>query len=249
MRISQDDEVGQTVMSGMGELHLEVVVDRMRREYKVEGNIGRPRVAYRESITRASRAEGRLVRQTGGHGQYGHVWLELEPLERGAGLVFEESIRGGAIPREFIPAVEKGVQDAVAVGPISGFPVVDLKVTAVDGSYHEVDSSEMAFRIAASMATKEAMRKAGPMLLEPLMALEAVSPGEFLGEILSELGGRRAVIRGIEGSGDIQVVRARVPLSESFGYATALRSITQGRASYTLEFECYGEAASQSGAA
>ena len=192
---------------------------------------------------------GRLVRQTGGHGQYGHVWLEIEPLERGAGIVFEESIRGGAIPREFIPAVEKGVQDAVAVGPISGFPVVDMRVTAVDGSYHEVDSSEMAFRIAASMATKEAMRKANPMLLEPLMVLEVVSPGEFLGEILSELGGRRAVIRGIEGSGDIQVVRARIPLSESFGYATALRSITQGRASYTLEFECYGEAASKSGAA
>ena len=249
LRISHDDEVGQTVMSGMGELHLEIVVDRMRREYKVEGNVGRPRVAYRETVTRQSRAEGRLVRQTGGHGQYGHVWLEIEPLGRGAGLVFEESIRGGAIPREFIPAVEKGVQDAVAVGPISGFPVVDVKVTAVDGSYHEVDSSEMAFRIAASMAAKEAMRKAGPRLLEPLMALEVVSPGEFLGEILSELGGRRATIRGIEGSGDIQVVRARVPLSESFGYATALRSITQGRASYTLEFECYGEAASRSGAA
>ena len=249
LRISHDDEVGQTVMSGMGELHLEIVVDRMKREYKVEGNVGRPRVAFRESITRPSRAEGRLVRQTGGHGQYGHVWLEIEPLDRGGGLVFEESIRGGAIPREFIPAVEKGVQDAVAVGPISGFPVVDMKVTAVDGSYHEVDSSEMAFRIAASMATKEAMRRASPTLLEPLMALEVVSPGEFLGEILSELGGRRAVIRGIEGSGDIQVVRARVPLSESFGYATALRSITQGRASYTLEFECYGETASQSGAA
>jgi elongation factor G len=243
LRISHDDEVGQTVMSGMGELHLEIVVDRMRREYKVEGNVGRPRVAYREAITRPSRAEGRLVRQTGGHGQYGHVWLEIEPLERGAGLVFEEKIRGGAVPREFIPAVEKGVQDAVAVGPISGYPVVDMKVTAVDGSYHEVDSSEMAFRIAASMATKEAMRKGRPMLLEPLMALEVVSPGEFLGEILSELGGRRAVIRGIEGSGGIQVVKARVPLSESFGYATALRSITQGRAGYTMEFECYGKAA------
>ena len=249
LQVSHDDEVGQTVMSGMGELHLEIVVDRMKREYKVEGNVGRPRVAFREAITRPSRAEGRLVRQTGGHGQYGHVWLEVEPLERGAGLAFEEKIRGGAIPREFIAAVEKGVQDAAAVGPISGFPVVDMKVTAVDGSYHEVDSSEMAFRIAASMATKEAMRKASPVLLEPIMALEVVSPGEFLGEILSELGGRRAVIRGIEGSGDIQVVRARVPLSESFGYATALRSITQGRAGYTLEFESYGKTASKTAAA
>ena len=244
LRINQDDEVGQTVMSGMGELHLEIVVDRMKREYKVEASVGRPRVAYREAVTRPSRAEGRLVRQTGGHGQYGHVWLEVEPMERGSGLVFEDKIRGGAIPREFMPAVEKGVQDAAAVGPISGFQVVDMKVTAVDGSYHEVDSSEMAFRIAASMATKEAMRKARPMLLEPLMALEVVSPGEFLGEILSELGGRHGVIRGIEGSGDIQVVKARVPLSESFGYATALRSITQGRAGYTLEFESYGKAAS-----
>ncbi len=244
LRINQDDEVGQTVMSGMGELHLEIVVDRMKREYKVEASVGRPRVAYREAVTRPSRAEGRLVRQTGGHGQYGHVWLEVEPMERGSGLVFEDKIRGGAIPREFMPAVEKGVQDAAAVGPISGFPVVDMKVTAVDGSYHDVDSSEMAFRIAASMATKEAMRKARPMLLEPLMALEVVSPGEFLGEILSELGGRHGVIRGIEGSGDIQVVKARVPLSESFGYATALRSITQGRAGYTLEFESYGKAAS-----
>ena len=244
LRISQDDEVGQTVMSGMGELHLEIVVDRMKREYKVEASVGRPRVAYREAVTRPSRAEGRLVRQTGGHGQYGHVWVEVEPIERGSGLVFEDKIRGGAIPREFMPAVEKGVQDAAAVGPISGFPVVDMKVTAVDGSYHDVDSSEMAFRIAASMATKEAMRKARPILLEPLMALEVVSPGEFLGEILSELGGRHAVIRGIEGSGDIQVVKARVPLSESFGYATALRSITQGRAGYTLEFESYGKAAS-----
>jgi elongation factor G len=244
LRINQDDEVGQTVMSGMGELHLEIVVDRMKREYKVEASVGRPRVAYREAVTRPSRAEGRLVRQTGGHGQYGHVWVEVEPIERGSGLVFEDKIRGGAIPREFMPAVEKGVQDAAAVGPISGFPVVDMKVTAVDGSYHDVDSSEMAFRIAASMATKEAMRKARPMLLEPLMALEVVSPGEFLGEILSELGGRHGVIRGIEGSGDIQVVKARVPLSESFGYATALRSITQGRAGYTLEFESYGKAAS-----
>lgn len=245
LRISQDEEVGQTVMSGMGELHLEIIVDRIRREYKVEANVGQPRVGYREAITRPSKAEGRLVRQTGGHGQYGHVWLEIEPLERGSGLVFEDRIRGGAIPREYISSVEKGVQDALDSGPLSGFPVVDVKVMLVDGSYHEVDSSEMAFRIAGSMAAKEAVRKGNPALLEPFMALEIVSPGEFLGEILSELGRRRATIRGIEGQGEIQVVKAKIPLSESFGYATALRSLTQGRASHTLEFDRYEEAVNQ----
>ncbi len=245
LQISQDEEVGQTVMSGMGELHLEIIVDRMRREYKVEANVGQPRVGYREAITRPSKAEGRLVRQTGGHGQYGHVWLEIEPLERGSGLVFEDRIRGGAIPREYISSVEKGVQDALDSGPLSGFPVVDVKVMLVDGSYHEVDSSEMAFRVAGSMAAKEAVRKGNPALLEPVMALEIVSPGEFLGEILSELGRRRATIRGIEGQGEIQVVKARIPLSESFGYATALRSLTQGRASHTLEFDRYEEAVKQ----
>ncbi len=245
LQISQDEEVGQTVMSGMGELHLEIIVDRMRREYKVEATVGQPRVGYREAITRPSKAEGRLVRQTGGHGQYGHVWLEIEPLERGSGLVFEDRIRGGAIPREYISSVEKGVQDALDSGPLSGFPVVDVKVMLVDGSYHEVDSSEMAFRVAGSMAAKEAVRKGNPALLEPVMALEIVSPGEFLGEILSELGRRRATIRGIEGQGEIQVVKARIPLSESFGYATALRSLTQGRASHTLEFDRYEEAVKQ----
>ena len=245
LKISQDEEVGQTVMSGMGELHLEIIVDRMKREYKVESNIGKPRVAYRESIRAPTKAEGRLVRQTGGHGQYGHVWIEIEPLERGSGVVFEDKVRGGRIPREFIPAVEKGVQDALAVGPLSGYPVVDLKVTLVDGSYHDVDSSEMAFRIAGSMAAKEAVRTASPVLLEPVMVLEIVSPGEFLGEILAELGSRRATIKGIEGQGEIQVVKARLPLIESFGYATALRSLTQGRASYTLEFDRYEQAAKQ----
>ena len=245
LRISQDEEVGQTVMSGMGELHLEIIVDRMRREYKVEANVGQPRVGYREAITRPSKAEGRLVRQTGGHGQYGHVWLEMQPLERGSGVVFEDRIRGGAIPKEYISSVEKGVQDALDSGPLSGFPVVDVKVMLVDGSYHEVDSSEMAFRIAGSMAAKEAVRKGNPTLLEPVMALEIVSPGEFLGEVLSELGRRRATIRGIEGQGEIQIVKARIPLSESFGYATALRSLTQGRASHTLEFDRYEEAVKQ----
>ena len=239
LKISHDDELGQTIMSGMGELHLEIVVDRARREYKVEGNVGKPRVAYREAITQPARAEGRLVRQTGGHGQYGHVWLEIEPLERGAGFQFEDRIRGGAIPREFITAVEKGVQDALGAGPLGGYPVVDVKVSLVDGSYHDVDSSEMAFRIAGSMGAKEAIRRAHPVLLEPIMRVEIVTPGEFLGEVLGELGHRRANIRNIEGHGDIQAVWARLPLAESFGYVSSLRSVSQGRASYSMEFDRY----------
>ena len=242
LKVKYDKELGQTIMSGMGELHLEVVVDRMRREYRVEGNIGKPRVAYREAVTKSVRTEGRFVRQTGGHGQYGHVWLEIEPLKRGSGFQFEDAVKGGTIPREFISAVEKGVQDALGVGPLAGYPVVDLKATLVDGSYHDVDSSEMAFRIAGSMAAKAGMRKARPILLEPVMRLEVVTPGEFLGEVLGDLGGRRAGITGIEGQGSIQVVRARLPLGESFGYAGTLRSLTQGRASYSLEFDCYQEA-------
>ena len=238
-----DEEVGQTVISGMGELHLDIIVDRMKREYKVDANVGRPRVAYRESVSRKGRGEGRLVRQTGGHGQFAHVILELEPLERGSGVVFEEKIRGGAIPREFIPAVEKGIEDALGVGPLSGYPVVDVKVVLVDGRYHEVDSSEMAFRIAGSMATKSAIDKGGPLRLEPVMKLEIVTPGEFLGDVLGDLGRRRAAIRSIEGHGDLQTVRARIPLAESFGYAGTLRSLTQGRASYSMEFERYEEAA------
>ena len=241
-KITHDDELGQTIMSGMGELHLEIMLDRMRREYKVEGNVGKPRVAYREAITRHQRAEGRLVRQTGGHGQYGHVWIEAEPLDRGAGFQFEDQIKGGAIPREYIPAVEKGVEDALGVGPLAGFPVVDLKVTLVDGSYHEVDSSEMAFRIAGSMAAKAVIKRARPVLLEPIMRLELVTPGEFLGDVLGELGRRRAAIRSIEGQGDIQSIRAQIPLGESFGYASTLRSLTQGRASFSLEFDRYQKA-------
>ena len=242
LKVNSDEELGQTIMSGMGELHLEIIVDRMRREYKVESNLGKPRVAYREAITVAVRAEGRLVRQTGGHGQYGHVWVEVEPLDRGAGFVFEDRIKGGDVPREFIPAVRKGVEDALGVGPLGGYPVVDLKVALVDGSYHDVDSSEMAFRIAGSMAVKAAIRKAHPVLLEPIMQLEDITPGEFLGDVLGDLGRRRAQITGIEGMQDIQVVRALMPLGESFGYANTLRSLTQGRASYSLEFHRYEEA-------
>ena len=244
LTIKFDEELGQTIMSGMGELHLEIIVDRMKREYRVEGNVGKPRVAYREAITAHARAEGRLVRQTGGHGQYGHVWLEIEPAERGGGYQFDSKIKAGAIPREFIPAVEKGVQEALSVGPLAGFPVVDLKVTLVDGSYHDVDSSEMAFRIAGSIGAKEAIRKARPVLLEPVMQLQIVTPGEFLGEVLGDLGGRRANIRNIEGQGSTQVVRAQIPLGESFGYAGVLRSLTQGRASYSIEFDSYQQAPS-----
>ena len=241
-KVHYDSETGQTVMSGMGELHLEVLTDRMKREFKVEGNVGKPRVAYREAITSASRVQGRLVRQTGGHGQYADVWIEMEPLERGSGVQFENRIRGGDIPGEYIPAVESGVRDALNTGPLSGYPVVDVKVSLVDGSYHDVDSSKMAFQIAGSMAAKSAVRKSHPIVLEPVMRLEVVTPGEFLGEILGDLGRRRAGIKNIEGQGDIQMVQAHLPLGESFGYATALRSLSQGRASYTMEFESYEEA-------
>ncbi len=243
LEVVYDEEVGQTVISGMGELHLDIIVDRMRREYKVDSNVGRPRVAYRETIRRKGRGEGRLVRQTGGHGQFAHVILEIEPLERGGGVEFADQIRGGAIPREYIPAVEKGIQDALGVGPLSGYPVVDVKVNLVDGRYHEVDSSEMAFRIAGSMAAKSAIDKARPTRLEPIMKLEIATPGEFLGDVLGDLGRRRAPIKSIEGTGDIQSVQARIPLAESFGYAGTLRSLTQGRATYSMEFERYEEAA------
>jgi elongation factor G len=249
LKVSFDDEIGQTIMSGMGELHLEIVVDRVRREYKVDANVGRPRVAYREAISRPARAEGRLVRQTGGHGQYGHVWLEVEPSERGVGFKFEDSITGGAIPKEFISAVRAGVQDALGSGPLGGYPVVDVSVRLVDGSYHEVDSSEMAFRIAGSLAVKAAIQRAAPVLLEPVMSLEVVTPGEFLGDVLGELGRRRANIRNIEGRGDVQTVKARLPLAESFGYVNSLRSLTQGRAGHSMEFEEYEEAPAEVAAA
>ena len=234
-----DDETGQTIISGMGELHLDILTDRMRREYKVEGNVGKPRVAFRETIGRKARVEGRLVRQTGGHGQYGHVWIEMEPLERGTGILFESAIKGGTIPQEFIRPIEDGVRQALNTGPLSGYPVVDVKVTLVDGSYHEVDSSGMAFQIAGSMAAKAAVNKAGAILLEPIMRLEIVVPGAFLGDVLGDLGRRRANIRNIEGLRDVQSIRALVPLGESFGYADSLRSLTQGRASYTMEFGSY----------
>ena len=234
-----NDETGQTVISGMGELHLEVLVDRMRREFDVEARVGQPRVAYRETLTKPVRIEGRFVRQTGGHGQYGHVWLVIEPQERGDGNLFVNGISGGDIPRQFIPAVENGVKQALDNGPMAGYPLVDLKVTLVDGSYHTVDSSEMAFRSAAMLAIREGARKGAPVLQEPFFEMEVVTPGEFLSDVLGDLGGRRARIRSIEGQDDLQTVRAMIPLGETFAYTTALRSITKGRASYTMEFRHY----------
>ena len=237
--VRHDEETGQTIISGMGELHLEVLIDRLRREFGVGANVGKPKVSFRETITKPATAEGRFVRQTGGHGQFGDVWLELEPLERGSGLVFESRIRGGVIPREFIRPVEQGVKQAAENGSIAGYRVVDLKVTLVDGSYHPVDSSELAFRAAGSLAFREAFRKGQPVLLEPIMEMEVVTPAEFLGTVLGDLNSRRAQIQTIEGGDDIQQIRVLVPLSESFGYATGLRSMTQGRATHTMEFKYY----------
>ena len=240
-KVRYDNETGQTIISGMGELHLEVLVDRMSREFGVVGRVGKPRVSYREAITSSSRVQGRFVRQTGGRGQYGDVWLEIEPQERGAGFLFENKIVGGAIPREYIPSIERGIREALENGPLGGFPVIDLKATLVDGSYHPVDSSEIAFKIAGSMALKEGVRKARPVLLEPIMEVEAVTPGEFLGDVLGDLSSHRATIRSIEGQEGIQVVKALIPLAETFGYTPHLRSLTQGRAVASMEFKHYEE--------
>ena len=237
--VKYDDETGQTIMSGMGELHLEVLVDRMKREFDVEASVGKPRVSYRETITQPVRIEGRYVRQTGGHGQYGHIWLELEPLERGAGISFENAIVGGAIPRQYISAVEKGVREALGNGPLAGYLLVDMKVTLVDGSYHATDSSEIAFRSAGMIAIREGVRKCKPVLLEPIVDLVVVTPGEFLSDVLGDLGTRRAQIRNIEGEGEIQELRALLPLGETFAYTTALRSMSRGRATFTMEFRHY----------
>jgi len=241
-RISTDPETGQTIISGMGELHLEIIVDRLMREFKVEANVGRPQVAYREAIRQPARGEGRYVRQTGGRGQYGHCILEIEPLPPGQGFEFVNKIVGGVIPKEFIPAIEGGVREAMDTGVIAGYPVVDVRVAVVDGSYHEVDSSEMAFKIAGSLAFKAAMQKANPTIKEPIMAVEIVTPEQFLGDVIGDLNSRRGRIEGIEpGPGGTQTIRAHVPLAEMFGYATALRSLTQGRATYVMQPSHYEE--------
>ena len=236
-----DQETGQTIIAGMGELHLEIIVDRMLREFKVEANVGRPQVAYKETIRKAVKTEGKFVRQSGGRGQYGHVWLEIEPLEQGKGYEFENKIVGGVIPKDFISAVDAGVREALTSGVLAGYPAVDIKATLYDGSYHEVDSSEMAFKIAGSIAFKEGMRKASPVLLEPVMKVEAVVPEDYLGDVIGDINARRGQIEGMEPRGGAQVIRGFVPLSEMFGYATDLRSKTQGRGVYTMQFSHYTE--------
>ncbi|MCG6870560.1 MAG: elongation factor G [Gammaproteobacteria bacterium] len=241
-RVATDEESGQTIISGMGELHLDIIVDRMKREFKVEANVGAPQVAYRETIRRPVEQEGKFVRQSGGRGQYGHVWLRIEPQEPGAGFEFENAIVGGVVPKEYIPAVGKGVEEQMGNGVIAGYPVVDVKVTLYDGSYHDVDSSEMAFKIAGSMGFKAGAAKADPVLLEPVMKVEVVSPEEYMGDVMGDLNRRRGIVQGMEDAPAGKVIRAEVPLGEMFGYATDLRSATQGRATYSMEFQKYAEA-------
>jgi elongation factor G len=239
LRCRTDEETGQTILSGMGELHLEIIIDRMRREFKVEANIGAPQVAYRESITKSVEVQGKFVRQSGGRGQYGDCWLRIEPQEPGAGFEYVDAIKGGVIPKEYIPAVGKGAEEASQNGILAGFPIVDVKVTCFDGSYHDVDSSEMAFKIAGSMGFKEGAAKAGPVLLEPIMAVEVVTPEDYMGDVMGDLSSRRGRIMGMEGRAGAQVVNAHVPLANMFGYSTDLRSATQGRATYTMVFDHY----------
>jgi len=240
-RVHTDEESGQTIISGMGELHLEIIVDRLKREFKVEANVGKPQVAYRETIRKAVEQEGKFVRQSGGRGQYGHVWLKIEPREPGAGYEFENSIVGGVVPREYIPAVDKGIQEQMQNGVIAGYPVVDFKVTLFDGSYHEVDSSEMAFKIAGSMGFREGALKADPVLLEPIMKVEVVTPEDYMGDVMGDLNRRRGLPQGMDDTPAGKVIRAEVPLAEMFGYATDLRSMSQGRATYSMEFLKYHE--------
>ncbi len=242
-RVEYDNETAQTVVSGMGELHLDIIADRIRREYRVDANVGKPKVAYRETVTAAARAEERFIRQTGGHGQYGHVIMAIEPLSRGEGVQFESKITGGAIPNEFIPAVESGARGALKSGPLAGFPVVDVKLTLLDGSYHEVDSSSVSFATAASRAANALVARGSPTFLEPVMKLEVVTPGDFLGDVLGDLNRRRAQIGNIEGRGDIQSVQSQIPLAECFGYTGSLRSLTQGRAAQNMEFDNYAPVA------
>jgi len=242
-RVRTDEESGQTIISGMGELHLEIIVDRMRREFSVDANVGAPQVAYREAIRKAVEQEGKFIKQSGGRGQYGHVWIKLEPHETGKGFEFVDAIKGGTVPREYIPAVEKGLRETLPNGVLAGFPVVDVKVTLFDGSYHDVDSNENAFKMAASMAFKDAMRKASPVLLEPMMAVEVETPEDFMGNVMGDLSSRRGMVQGMEDQvGGIKLIKAEVPLAEMFGYSTTLRSLSQGRATYSMEFKHYSEA-------
>ena len=242
-RVRSDEETGQTIISGMGELHLEIIVDRMRREFHVEANVGAPQVAYRECIKKSVEQEGKFVKQSGGRGQFGHVWLKIEPNEAGKGYEFVDAVKGGTVPREYIPAVDKGLQDCIKSGVLAGFPVVDIKFTLFDGSYHDVDSNENAFRMAASMAFKEGLKKAQPTLLEPMMSVEVETPEEYMGNIMGDLSSRRGVVQGMEDiPGGIKAIKAEVPLAEMFGYSTTMRSLSQGRATYSMEFKHYVEA-------
>ncbi|SEN83100.1 translation elongation factor 2 (EF-2/EF-G) [Nitrosospira multiformis] len=241
-RVRTDEESGQTIISGMGELHLEIIVDRMKREFGVEANVGAPQVAYREAIRKSVDVEGKFIKQSGGRGQYGHVWIKMEQNEAGKGFEFVDAIKGGTVPREYIPAVQKGLEETLPNGVLAGFPVVDVKVTLFDGSYHDVDSNENAFKMAASIAFKDGMRKANPVLLEPMMSVEVETPADFMGNVVGDLSSRRGMIQGMDDLPGLKVVRAEVPLAEMFGYATSLRSATQGRATYTMEFKHYAEA-------
>jgi elongation factor G len=243
-RVRTDEESGQTIISGMGELHLEIIVDRMKREFGVEANVGKPQVAYRETIRKTvDEVEGKFVKQSGGRGQYGHAVIKLEPLEPGGGYEFVDAVKGGVVPREYIPAVDKGIQDTLPAGILAGFPVVDVKVTLFFGSYHDVDSNENAFRMAGSMAFKEGMRRASPVLLEPMMAVEVETPEDYAGTVMGDLSSRRGMVQGMDDMiGGGKVIKAEVPLAEMFGYSTSLRSATQGRATYTMEFKHYAEA-------
>ena len=241
-RVRTDEESGQTIISGMGELHLEIIVDRMKREFGVEANVGAPQVAYREAIKKLVEVEGKFIKQSGGRGQYGHVWIKLEPSAPGKGFEFVDAIKGGTVPREYIPAVQKGLVDTLPNGVLAGFPVVDVKVTLFDGSYHDVDSNENAFKMAASMAFKDGMRKANPVLLEPMMAVEVETPEDFMGNVMGDLSSRRGIVQGMEDLPGGKAIKAEVPLAEMFGYSTTLRSLSQGRATYTMEFKHYTEA-------
>jgi elongation factor G len=238
-RTHTDQETGQTIIAGMGELHLDIIVDRLRREFKVEANVGAPQVAYRETFRSSAQVEGKFVRQSGGRGQFGHVWIEFSPNEEGKGFEFENGIVGGVVPREYIPAVAAGLEDSLKNGVLAGFPLIDIKARLFDGSYHDVDSNEMAFKVAASLALKNAVKKCNPVLLEPLMKVEVVIPEEYLGDIMGDITSRRGRVEGMEARGNAQVVRAMVPLSEMFGYATSLRSNTQGRGTFSMVFDHY----------
>jgi len=241
-RVRSDEESGQTIIAGMGELHLEILVDRMKREFNVEANVGKPQVAYREAIRKMVKQEGKFVRQSGGRGQYGHIVIEMEPQERGAGYSFENAIVGGVVPKEYVQAADKGIQEAMKNGILAGFPVVDIKIRAVDGSFHDVDSNEMAFKVAGSMAFKEGFSKANPALLEPIMKVEVVTPEDYMGDVMGDLSRRRGLLQGSDETPSGKVINALVPLGEMFGYATAMRSMSQGRATFTMEFDHYAEA-------